>query len=86
MNDSHAGNGGPGDGIDPGRPIAEISTLTEPPTPGFLDRVVRRIERRVIAAEAVEFGWSGLALLFREYWSMAMSVFSGGEAPPEEDS
>ncbi len=75
-----------GEAIDPGRPIAELAALAEEPNTGFLARIVRRIERRSLATDTMQFGWFGLGLLFQEYWAMVMSAISGDKSPPEENS
>jgi len=52
--------------VDPGPPVAELAGLRESPGDGFVGRLLRRLQRRETAGQAVEFS---LAALAGTWWS-----------------
>ncbi len=83
MNDTPDDSNSPDD-IDAGEPIQELLDLEEEPQGDLLGRVVRGIERRVFAADAIDFTWSGLGEFLRELWNTVAGSLSGEAAPPEK--
>lgn len=72
------------DDIDAGEPIQELLDLEEEPRGDLLGRVVRGIERRVFAADAIDFTWLGLGEFLRELWNTLAGSLSGDAPPPEK--
>ena len=59
--------------VDPGDPIAELAGFQEVPESEFLNKLVRRIERRVLSVDVLEFARQGMRELFLEYWKFITS-------------
>jgi len=53
--------------IDLGKPVAELATLTEEPSPGFFGRIWRSVERRRLGSDVTEMSLTGLVMVFLEY-------------------
>ncbi|NNE10076.1 MAG: hypothetical protein HKN20_16055 [Gemmatimonadetes bacterium] len=81
MNDTPNDRNAPDD-IDAGEPIQELRDLEEEPRGDLLGRVVRGIERRVFAADAIDFSWFGLGEFLRELWNTLAGSLSGDGSPP----
>ncbi len=71
--------------IDPGPPIVQLAGLTEEARPGFVDRAIRAIERKVLVVETIGFSWFGVGTLLREYWNIITHIITGGKPPAKED-
>jgi len=67
-----------GEAVDPGEPVAELADLGEPAPRGFFERVVRSVERRLLASEAFDMTWFGIGQIFREYWEILAALLGGG--------
>jgi len=61
--------------IDTGEPIAELNELHAEPSAGFLDRIRNSIQRRVFAADTVDFCLMGLFQILFDYLTMAVQAF-----------
>lgn len=71
------------DDIDAGEPIRELHDLEEEPGGDLLGRVVRGIERRIFASDAIDFSWLGLGEFLRELWNTLAGSLSGEVPPPQ---
>ena len=69
---------GQGD-VDPGEPISELADLAEDPPPGFLSRLSRRIDIKVLGTQLIDLGRSGVGSFFSFYWNLLTSLLSGGK-------
>ena len=67
----------PADDIDCGQPLAELATLREVPSTGFLDRINRSIGRRRLAAEAAEVTAQLPILLLLEFLALLFQALTG---------
>jgi hypothetical protein len=65
------------DDIDPGEPITELATLQEPPSPQFLGRIRQSIQRRVFAADAIDFSVMAFFQTFFGYLTLAIQGLFG---------
>ncbi len=59
-------------------PIAELADFSEPTSAGFLDRLKRRIERRIFASEVVDFSWASPGQILMQFLDMLFSGFGAG--------
>ena len=59
-----------------GAPLAELQTLAESPAVGFLTRIRNRINRRLLAAEAVDLSFTAFFQTFLEYLQALIQAFS----------
>lgn len=80
--DSRSGqpNGPSDDGDD--HPLEELQTLLEPVSVGFLGRLRRRINRRLLAGQVVQLTWYAPVAVFLEFVGMLMGLI--GSATPSE--
>lgn len=81
MNDDNRRDGGgdeTGD-VDPGEPIQELADLEETPTPGFFQRLVDSIERRLLGADLIDLARRAVREFFHAYWNLVMSLLKGDE-------
>jgi len=65
--------------IDTGEPVEELKTFAVTPSEGLLGRVKRGINRRTLAADAVDFS---VMIVFQSFWEFLRNVF---EAIPIND-
>jgi hypothetical protein len=63
--------------VDPGEPIRELAELEDAPPADFLTTVVRKIERRLLGVNVLEFTRNSFWELCREYWDLIMSMVKG---------
>ena len=61
--------------MDFGSPIAILSQLDHEPSPGFLVRVRKKIDRRVMASEFASFSWHIPKLILLEFLGAAFALF-----------
>lgn len=77
----------PRDDIDTGRPIAALRDLVPEETPGFFDRLRKKIDRRIVTHEFVSLGWDVPRLVLKEFLEFVFQWFqpapSGGEENDE---
>ena len=52
---------------DTGAPIAELAGLGHPASRTFLDRVRRRLQRRMIGGHIASLAWHGVAVVLLEF-------------------
>lgn len=80
-----AGSETPGDSIasdpaidvDPGEPIAELAGLGIQPRATFVDRIRRRIGRRVLAADVIDFSTASPFGVFVEFLALLFEGLGG---------
>lgn len=84
MNDTPNDRDTPDDDEDAGEPILELKDLEEEPRGDLLGRVVRGIERRVFAADAIDFSWLGLGEFLREFWNTIAGSLGGDGSPKKK--
>jgi len=58
---------------DLGEPIAELRTLAEEPTPGFVFRLVNSLRRRDLSSQLATLSWIGLGAVLVEFIRMIFS-------------
>jgi hypothetical protein len=63
--------------IDTGAPLTELADLGLTPTPSFMERIRRKIGRRVLTADVVDFATTSPFAVFIEF----LSFFFSGLAP-----
>lgn len=61
--------------LELGEPVGELRLLAESATPGFLGRIRNSINRRLLAAEAVDFSFTALFQTFFEYLKAMIEAF-----------
>jgi hypothetical protein len=79
MGDGHDENG-----IRPnetGRPIAELRELVVEVRPGFVGRVRRRIDRRVLTGQLLSLSWHVPAAIALEFLGMIFEMVGIGDSP-----
>lgn len=62
-------------------PIRELADLRVDVTPGFLDRVRNRVERRVVTTQFLSLAWHVPAALLLEFLNMVFGAFGDGGRP-----
>ena len=72
--------------IDTGEPIRALAELGQPTTPGFLERVRLKIERRSLGNQFVDFSWHVPKILLLELLDLVFHLFGrqeddGGKEP-----
>lgn len=65
------------DSVDPGEPLRELVGLAAAEETSFFDRLRAKIERRVVAAQSMDFVAPVFLRTCLEYLSMLFTVFSG---------
>jgi hypothetical protein len=65
------------DDIETGLPITELAELKEQPTDGFLARIRTGINRRLFAADTLDFSLMVFFRTMMEYLSATIQAFSG---------
>ncbi len=65
-------------------PVEEIQRLRHEPAPDLLDSIRRSIQRRLLAAAAVELTWKAPGALLLEFVRMAFALIAGRKPEPEE--
>jgi hypothetical protein len=58
-----------------GSPIGELAQFREPPSPGFVHRLLDSLRRRDLSSQLATLGWTGLGSVFVEYIKLIFSVF-----------
>ena len=67
----------PAEEIDTGEPIAELHSLTEMPSDGFLDRLMRKIDRVQLGGELTGFAWNAPWVVIREFLTAFFEALGG---------
>ena len=62
--------------VDPGEPIGVLATLEHEPSPNFLGRIRRTIQRRTSISQIASFSWNIPLLVFMEFWLMLTEQFN----------
>ena len=62
-------------GIDLGEPIAELAHLSEEPSGGFMGRIRGSIQRRIFAADTLDFSLMALFATFLDYLNLGIQSF-----------
>jgi len=70
--------------IDTGEPIEMLRDFAEEPTPGFLGRIRRAIQRRALVSQVADLSWTGPVLVLLEYLQLLFGLF-GDRKRREED-
>jgi hypothetical protein len=63
------------DDIDPGEPLDELASLGEDPAAGFLPRIRRSIDRRVLVSDTADFSFRVLFKTMFDYLAAALDAF-----------
>jgi hypothetical protein len=58
-----------------GPPLEALSSCDVEVSPGFWDRLHRRIERRNVTSQAIEFGWNAPLTVLLEFLGIAFGLF-----------
>lgn len=61
--------------IDPGQPIAALTGFQYDPSPTFLSRMRRAIQRRTAASQVISFSWNVPALVLKEFLELLVGLF-----------
>jgi hypothetical protein len=61
--------------LELGEPVAELRQLAEHPSPGFMTRIRNSINRRLFAAESLDFGLMAFFQTFFEYLKSLIQAF-----------
>ena len=77
MNDKKSSNERKNLDIDPGEPIPELRYIEEAVSPKFVDITIRKIERRVLSVEFLEFTKNSFREMFMSYWNMIIMMVKG---------
>jgi hypothetical protein len=64
--------------LDLGDPVRELRELREEPAIGFVQRLRGRIQRRLFAADSVDFGLRVMFQTLMDYVDLFLAVVSGG--------
>lgn len=62
------------DDIETGEPLAELASLREEPDEGFLPRVRRSIDRRLLVADTTDFSFRVLLKTMFDYLTAALDA------------
>jgi len=84
VNDEH-GRRDDGEDIDTGQAIAELATLRETPVEGFVDRIRRSVQRRLLVAQTADFSLGVFMRTMFDYLAAILDAFRGSQ-PPREGS
>ena len=74
-----------GPDIDPGEPVAELAGLAEPPSSGFLGRIRRGIQLKVLASDVMELAFSASWRFLQEIADLIFGAL-GSSRPNDGDS
>jgi len=77
MNDKNSTNGPQDTDIDLGPPIAELKYFEEVVSPKFVDITIRKIERRALSVDFLEFTKNSFWEMFMSYWTMIITMVKG---------
>jgi hypothetical protein len=77
MNDHKSSNERENRDIDPGRPIPDLKYIEEAVSPKFVDSTIRKIERRVLSIDFLEFTKNSFWEMFMSYWTMIITMVKG---------
>jgi len=77
MNDHKSSNERKNIDVDPGEPIRELRYIEEAVSPKFVDVTIRKIERRVLSVEFLEFTKNSFREMFMSYWNMIIMMVKG---------
>ncbi len=70
------------DDIETGEPIEMLRELGEDPAPGFMSRIRRALQRRLLASQLADLSWSTPFLVLLEYLKVIFGFF---ERPRREE-
>lgn len=73
------------DAPDMGEPVSVLQDLGVEPSPDFVVRVRRAIERRFLTRDVLTFGWRALATWALEFVSMLAALFGRLGRPRTEE-
>ncbi|MGH9159000.1 MAG: hypothetical protein ACRD2X_03325 [Vicinamibacteraceae bacterium] len=73
------------DAPEPGEPVSWLQDLGADPSPDFVPRVRRAIERRFLTRDVLTFGWRALATWTLEFVSMLAALFGRLGRPRTEE-
>jgi hypothetical protein len=76
MNGHDSGEVPPGDAeVETGEPIAALADLTRQPSPNFVSRVRRKVERRTVTGQFLSLAWHLPASVLMEVVKMIFESF-----------
>jgi hypothetical protein len=73
------------DAPDTGEPVSWLQDVGAEPSPDFVVRVRRAIERRFLTRDVLTFGWRALAAWTLEFVSMLAALFGRLGRPRTEE-
>lgn len=76
-NETARGPAPPAQDVDPGQPIAELAAFGVTPGRHFLDRVRRKIGRRVLTADVLDFSTASPFSVFLEFLAVVFEGLGG---------
>ena len=85
MSDREPPDRGADDDEDPGDPVPEIASLLEPAGPHLIQRVRNGIQRRLAAAQWLDFSVNAFLEFLKELGAMCFGLGGGPERPRERN-
>ncbi len=81
MSDEPQGPGAPAD-EDPetGRPVEVLHDLGQQPSPGFIERLRLKLQRRTLTGQIAVLSWQLPKMLLLEFLDLVFHLFGSGQA------
>jgi hypothetical protein len=73
------------DDIETGEPLAELASLREEPDDGFLPRIRRSIDRRLLVSDTADFSFRMLLKTMFDYLTAALDALQSGRDDERSD-